>query len=92
MKINTNKYAVWAGLLLCTAVGAYAVPVTFQAEMGYQISLGNFNTDGSDHIELKSGFNGQPSWPGYELTNVPSTTLYKTTVEITNPAPGSVIA
>jgi hypothetical protein len=91
MKINTKQYALWAGLLLCTAVGAYAVPVTFQAEMGYQISLGNFNTDGSDHIELKSGFNGQPSWPGYELTNVPSTTLYQNTVEITNPAPGSVV-
>ncbi len=92
MRINTNKHAVWAVLLLCTAVGAYAVPVTFQAEMGYQISLGNFNTDGTDHIELKSGFNGQPSWPGYELTNVPSTTLYQNTVEITNPAPGSVVA
>lgn len=91
MKIDRKQYAVWAGLLLCTAVGAYAVPVTFQVDMGYRISQGLFNTDGTDHIELKSGFNGQPSWPGYELTNVPSTTLYQGTVDITSPAPGSVV-
>ncbi len=91
MKINTNQYAVWAGLLLCTAVGAYAVPVTFQVDMGYQISLGNFNTDGTDHVEVMSGFNNGGSWIGHQLTNVPTTTLYQNTFDITYPAVGSVV-
>lgn len=91
MKINTNQYAVWAALLLCTAVGTYAVPVTIQVDMGYQISLGNFNTDGSDHIEVQSGFNRPSGWGGNELTNIPATTLYQNTFDITNPAPNSVV-
>jgi hypothetical protein len=91
MKINTKQYAVWTGLLLCTAVGAYAVPVTFQVDMGYQITLGQFNTDGTDHVEVQSGFNWSSGWGGNQLTNVPSTTLYQNTFDITNPAPATVV-
>jgi hypothetical protein len=90
MKINIKKHAIRTGLLLCTAVGAYAVPVTFVVDMGYRSSLGLFNTDGTDHIEVQSGFNGG-SWSGHQLTNVPSTTLYQNTFDITSPAPGSVV-
>lgn len=91
MKNNTKPYAICAGLLLCTAVGAYAVPVTFQVDMGYQTILGQFNTDGTDHIEVQSGFNQTTGWSGHQLTNVPSTTLYQNTFDITIPAPGSVV-
>ena len=86
-----NRYAVWAALLLGTAVGAYAVPVTFQVDMGFQIGLGSFNADGSDHVEVQSGFNLTGGWAGHELTNVPSTTLYQNTFDITSPAPGNVV-
>jgi autotransporter-associated beta strand protein len=81
--------------LLCASACALsnrtsAVPVTFRAEMGYQISLGNFTSPG-DHLEVQSGFNLNGPWQGHELTNVPSTTLYQNTFDITNPAPGSVV-
>jgi len=90
MKTNRKQYSVWAGLLLGTAVGAYAVPVTFEVDMGYRSSQGQFNTDGTDHVEVQSGFNGS-GWSGHLLTNVPSTTLYQNTFDITTPASGSVV-
>ena len=80
--------------LLCAGAWALsnstsAVPVTFQVHLDYQISLGQFNTDGSDHVEVQSGFNLSGTWGGNQLTNVPSTSLYQSTFDITNPAPGS---
>jgi hypothetical protein len=60
--------------------------------MGYRIGLGQFNTDGTDHIEVQSGFNlTGGNWGGNQLTNIPSTTLYQNTFDITSPAPGSVV-
>ncbi|HQL77436.1 MAG TPA: CBM20 domain-containing protein [Verrucomicrobiota bacterium] len=91
MKTKTNKFAIWAGLLLCTAVGTYAVPVTFQVNMDYQINNASpaFNPP-SDTVEIKGSFN--TGWnDGVAMTNVPNTTLYQNTVDITTPAPGNVV-
>jgi hypothetical protein len=79
MTINTKQYAVWAGLLLCTAVGTYAVPVTFQVDMGQQPG---FNP-AANSVEVRGPFNG---WGGTGLTNVPGTTTYTNTIDITSTA------
>ena len=91
MRINMKKHAVGTAVLLCAAIGAYAVPVTFQIEMGYQITNTYGFTVGSDNVEVQSGFNLTGTWGGNQLTNVPGTTLYQNTFDITNPAPGSVV-
>jgi hypothetical protein len=67
------------------------VPITFQVDMGYQINLGQFNADGTDHIEVQSGFNSSGTWGGHELTKVPGTTLYQNSFAITSPSPGNIV-
>lgn len=82
MKSNTNKHAVWTGLLLCSAVAAYAVPVTFQVDMGQQPAFDPVNNT----VELRGPFNSWGSGSSTYLTNVPTTTIYTNTVNITNTA------
>ena len=91
MRKHHHPHGIFAGLLLASAVGAYAVPVTIQVDMGYRISQGQFNTDGSDHIEVQSSFNRTSGWGGNQLTNVPTSTIYQNTFDITNPAPNTVV-
>jgi hypothetical protein len=76
MKNNTNHYSLWAGLLLCTAVGASAVPVTFQVNMSYQISLGNFVP--GNRVAARGSFNG---WGTFDLVN-DGTGVYTNTLDI----------
>jgi hypothetical protein len=80
MKINTNHYAVWAGLLLCTAVGAYAVPVTFQVNMTYQISQGGYTP--GNQVAARGSFNG---W-GTLLLVDDGTGVYTNTTEVAGSA------
>jgi len=77
MKTKTNKFAVWAGLLLCTAIGAYAVPVTFQVDLSQQPAFDPVNNT----VEVRGPFNG---WGGTGLNNVPGTSIYTNTIDITD--------
>jgi hypothetical protein len=85
MKSNTKTYAIWAGLMLCTAVGALAVPVTFTVNMEYQMTNAapTFTPPG-DTVEVKSSINGFGA--GFAMANVPGTYLYTNTIEITGAA------
>jgi hypothetical protein len=80
MKHNTNHYAVWAGLLLCTAIGASAVPVKFQVNMTYQISQGNFTP--GNRVAARGGFN---DWGTFDLVN-DGTGVYTNTAEVAGSA------
>ncbi len=82
--------AFGVALFFSIAVGASAVPVTFQVNMEYQIT-NDFPTfvPGSDTVEVKGSFN---DWgAGVALVNVPSTTLYTNTYDVINTAPGSTV-
>jgi len=68
---------MWAALLLCTAVGAYAVPVTFQVDMSQQPAFDPVNNT----AEVRGPFNG---WGGTVLTNVTGTSIYTNTIDITD--------
>jgi hypothetical protein len=65
MRINSKQYAIWAGLLLCSAAVAPAdTLVTFQVDMS------NAGIDPSSQTVSAHGtFNG---WGAFELTNNPS--------------------
>ena len=84
MKINSKQHALWTGLLLCTAVGAYAVPVTFQVNMTYQISQGNFTP--GNRVSARGSFNG---WGTFDLVN-DGTGVYTNTTEVAG-TPGDTI-
>jgi hypothetical protein len=84
MKINRTQYAVWTGLLLCTAVGAYAVPVTFQVNMTYQISQGNFTP--GNRVSARGSFNG---WGTFDLVDN-GTGVYTNTTEVAG-SPGDTV-
>ena len=64
MTNKTKQYGLWAGLLLCSAVGASAnTLVTFQVDM----STASFDP-GSQTVSAHGSFNG---WSGLALTNNP---------------------
>ena len=87
MKINTNKHLIWAALLLSTAMGAFAVPVTFTVSMEYQSPMRRQpSSSPGDTVEVKSSINGFGA--GFAMANVPGTYLYTNTIEITG-SPGS---
>jgi hypothetical protein len=89
MKTNTKKYAIWAALLLGTAMGAFAVPVTFQVNMDYKMTNATPTfADPGDTVEVKGGFNGWGA--GVALVNVPGSGWYTNTVEVTNTAGSTV--
>ena len=89
MKTNTNKYALWAGLLLCTAVGALAVPVTFTVSMEYQSTNASPTfTPPGDTVEIKGSFNGWTA--GIAMANVPGTYQYTNTIDVAG-NPGDTI-
>ena len=82
MKTNTNKQLIWAGLLLCTTVGALAVPVTFRVSMEYQSTNASPTfTPPGDTVEIKGSFNGWGA--GIAMVNVPGTYEYTNTIDIT---------
>jgi len=66
---------------------ASAIPVTFQVDLGPQISSGNFNSANGDVIEVRGSINGW--YGGSILTNVPGTSLYQNTwMDTTDPVGG----
>jgi hypothetical protein len=84
---NAMKHPVFTGLPLLVALSLHAAPVTFHANMSYQAELGNF-APGSHTVEARGTFNSWAS--GFVLTNVPGTTNYQNTIEITNAAGSTV--
>lgn len=69
-----------------------SIPVTFNVDMGVQITLGNFNA-GSDYVVAAGGFNVScGNWAmDFVLTNIPSTTIYSGTWDITRISPGGTV-
>jgi hypothetical protein len=56
MMTKARQYGLWAVLSFCTALAANAqINVTFQVDMGYQITLGNF-VPGTDTVEARGSF------------------------------------
>jgi hypothetical protein len=85
MKMNTNKHLIWAGLLLCTAVGALAVPVTFQVNMEYQETNATPTfTPPGDTVEIRGSWNGFGA--GTAMANIPGTYQYTNTIDIAGTA------
>lgn len=83
MKTNALKQTLCASLLLGAITVSHAVPVTFQVNMGYQVSLGTF-TPGTDAVTVHGSFNG---W-GASAAMTPSggdPNLYQTTIDLANP-------
>src|SRR5262245_29787136 len=79
MKTILKSYFTLLGLI-CSVAGAFAGSVTFQVNMGTQISWGNFKpTTGT--VTARGSFNG---WtPGFALTNSPgNTNVYVGTTEV----------
>jgi hypothetical protein len=79
MNIQMKRHAISTGLLLCTALGAVAVPVTFQVDMGQQTAFDS----ATNTVQVRGPFN---NWSGTALANVPGTTIYTNTLNITNSA------
>jgi hypothetical protein len=87
MITKAGKYGFWAVLLCCTALAANAqINVTFQVDMGYQITLGKF-VPGTDTVQARGSLQG---WdPGITLTSSPGNpNLYTGTYAGTD-APGT---
>src|SRR5262245_53400345 len=82
-----NKPLVGAAILLSAVAGAFAVPVTFQVNMGYQASLGNFAP--GNEVTARGSFNG---WSGgFVLTNNPvNTDIYQGTIDVSGSAGDTV--
>lgn len=81
MRNNLFPTALCASLLLGAAAQIQAVPVTFQVNMGYQISIGGF-TPATDQLTVHGSFNG---W-GAGVTMTPSgsnTEIYQATLDLT---------
>lgn len=89
MKPITIHQCLTAGLLLGSAFGLVAVPVTFQANMSYQIAQGYFNPATST-ISVHGNFTpaGESGWgTAVALTNSPgNTNLYTGTYDVTGTA------
>src|SRR5437899_3111366 len=85
MMTKAGRHGLWAVLLFCTALVANAqVNVTFQVDMSYQITLGNF-VPGTDTVEARGSFQGWSA--GFPLTNSPgNTSLYTGVYAITDAA------
>jgi hypothetical protein len=78
----------WAALSLCSALGALAVPVTFQVDMSYQAAQAQFDPS-ADKVEARGSFNGWSA--GFALTNsVDNPTLYTGATEIAGDAASTV--
>jgi hypothetical protein len=78
------------GLFFFAAAAAFAVPVTFQVDMEYQITNA-FPTfvPANDAVEVRGSFN---DWSdGVALANVPGTSLYTNTYDVINSSPGSTV-
>ncbi len=58
---------------------AYAVPITFQVRMAFQVELGNFDPN-SDFVDLAGTFNSWGSSPLTPLTDADGDTLYEVTL------------
>lgn len=69
-----------------------SIPVTFNVDMGAQIALGNFNPE-LDYMVAAGGFNVScGNWAtDFVLTNIPSTTIYSGTWEVTRISPGGTV-
>lgn len=83
-----KKSFLWAIMLVCSAIGAFAVPVTFQVDLGPQINLGSFDP-AADTVEVRGSFNG---WGGgFALTPTSAgSTIYTGTREIAGDAGSNV--
>lgn len=77
-----------AGLLLGSATGALAVPVTFQVDMSYQEAQGSFDPT-VDQVEARGAFNG---WSGgFQLApTVANTNIYAGTFDVSGTAGSAV--
>ncbi|MDB6110399.1 MAG: hypothetical protein JWR69_2149 [Pedosphaera sp.] len=87
MMTKAGRYGFWAVLLCCTALAANAqVNVTFQVDMGYQITLGTF-VPGTDTVEARGSFQNWSA--GFPLTNSPGNTNLYTGVYAVTDAEGT---
>jgi hypothetical protein len=93
MKNKPIKCAVLSGLLLgaagiMTAQAANSTMITFSVDMDVPITLGSF-TPGSSSVYVNGDFYGW-SYPGLQLFQVGSTTVYTNTFNDTTDANGGV--
>ena len=89
MKTIIKKAGILAGITFCALLAASAVPVTFQVNMDYQITSGNFRPQ-ADTVEARGIFNDWAA--GLALTNSPANpNVYQGTCEVANPAPGATV-
>jgi hypothetical protein len=81
MKTNPFHHVLCAGLLLAGVTASQAVPVTFQVNMGYQISLGAFNP-ATDQVTVHGSFTTSwgPSAPMTPSGGDPN--VYQVTIDI----------
>ncbi|MGZ8898853.1 MAG: carbohydrate-binding module family 20 domain-containing protein, partial [Limisphaerales bacterium] len=83
-----KRQFIQLALSLCTALSAFAVPITFQLDLGPRINTGEF-IPGSDEVVVRGSFN---NWTGgVNLTPVSEiSTLYTGTAEVTGDAGSTV--
>ncbi|MGZ8939334.1 MAG: carbohydrate-binding module family 20 domain-containing protein, partial [Limisphaerales bacterium] len=76
-----KRQFIQLALSLCTALSAFAVPITFQLDLGPRINTGEFIPD-PDEVVVRGSFN---NWTGgVNLTPVSETsTLYTGTADVT---------
>lgn len=79
------------GILLCGALTAAAIPVTFRVNMGYQIRSGNFTPGGT--VEARGSFQSPSAWAaGFRLQpSAGNPDIYEGTYDVTNAAPGATL-
>src|SRR5580692_327409 len=91
---------VWAGLLLCAAgimtAQASSTIITFSVNMATNLANGSFNPPppagtGSDAVYVLGTFNGY-TYPGLQLVEVGSSTIWTNSVNDTNDANGDVMS